>query len=59
MIKIKLLNKLNGEIFTKEFEYDLDTIRNFLRKCRYSKKVEVLSQIGYECEEHYRYANGY
>ena len=59
MIIITLLNKLNGAVFEKKFEYDLDTIKTFLRKCRYSKKVEVIVQKGYECEEHYRYANGY
>ena len=59
MIKITLLNLLNGQVFEKVFEYDLDAIKTFIRKCKYSKKVEIIGQSGYECEEHYRYANGY
>ena len=59
MITITLINKKNGKIFEREFEYDLDTIRKFVIKCSYSKKVEIIGQKGYECEEHYRYVNGY
>lgn len=42
MYQIKCLNLLTDQVFEKEFEFYED-FRRFLNRCRFSKKVKVIS----------------
>ena len=46
MCEIELYNRLTGEIFSKKFD-DLKEARVFVNKCRFSKRVKVLSVFCY------------
>lgn len=56
MITIVIKNKINGQVFEKNY-YDLEKVKNFIRKCKYSKKVMIIAQLGYETATEYEYCN--
>ena len=51
MCEVELFNRLTGEIFSKKFD-DLREARVFVNKCRFSKRVLVLSVL---CDTYTQY----
>lgn len=44
MYEVRLYDKVNKKVFTKVFNTETEKI-NFVRKCKYSKKLEVIATI--------------
>ena len=51
MCEVELKNLTNGEIFSKHFD-DLREARVFVNKCRFSKRIMVLSIL---CDTYSQY----
>lgn len=47
MYEITLLNLKTNSSFTRVF-YDVRLKDNFIRKCKYSKKVKIINIVNYE-----------
>ena len=46
MYQVKCLNLITQEVFEKMFEF-YDDFRKFINRCRYSKKIKVISWFKY------------
>jgi hypothetical protein len=57
-IELTMLNLTTNKTFTLNFS-DLYRLRDFVRKCKYSKKVKIIGQFGYETESQMRFVNNY
>lgn len=57
-IELTIYNLITKQTFTKVFD-DLYRVRDFVRKCKYSKKIRIIGQTGYETESQLRFVNYY
>lgn len=53
MCEVELMNRSNGQTWTNKYS-DLKVARNFVNKCRFSKRVRVLS-VFCDTYEQYEY----
>lgn len=51
MCEVELMNRTNGQTWLKEFD-DLREARVFVNKCRFSKRIMVLSVV---CDTYTQY----
>lgn len=57
-IELTILNLKTNKVFTLSYN-DIHKVKAFINKCKYSKKIKIIGQYGYETESQLRYANGY